>query len=375
MSLLRSLRLLAMTKSFFVLFFLFVFSGCRIEFHAQSDVRDDGSIERTTTFFAQDKADREELSLRYELPADGVWKDAPLNVFKFLLKGPEVQMFSSYEAKQVISARNTPVTDFKRFTVAKDRAAFNQFSVRLKNFWFVKWFDYEEKYVDVIDPGKVKLVIEKVMEKGLTTFHGELSSRLQNPDLVKRIMPEIKAKYEGLLSRYYTLVSDKGWDFKGVEKLSQEIQKEFSSDAASNFLTEKFKELDNPKSRQHIADAFHATGTIMDEWLSQDKELQAYGQDIFGAHGFPIFQAYDFTVGVRLPGRVIQNNAAEKKGNTLVWHFTAEGLTQTLHARSRKIYPERIFAAALILVFLLFLLNHLVKKGDEGPKTKKKIKK
>jgi hypothetical protein len=169
-------------------------------------------------------------------------------------------------------------------------------------------------------------------------------------------------------------VNEKGWNFKGVEDLSQEIQKEFTSEAASKFLTKKFPELDNPESRKQIGDTFHATGAILDQYLSQDAELQAYGQDIFGAHGFPIFQAYDFTVGVKMPGRVLHSNAVKKKDGMLIWQFTAENLTQTLHARSRKIYPVRILTAGLALLFLLLLLSRLGKTED-GPKPKKKNKK
>ncbi|MBI3307497.1 MAG: hypothetical protein HYZ84_06815 [Candidatus Omnitrophica bacterium] len=353
---------------------LFLLSGCRIEFHAQSIVRDDGSIERSTSYRAQDKSDREELSLRYELPEGGDWKDTPVNIFKFLLKGPEVQMLSSYETKRVIPAGSGSVSDFKRFTLAKDKAATNAFRVRVKNWWVVKWFDYEERFTDVIDPAKIKLVIDRVMEKGLATFQTELGTRLGKPELVDRIIPEVKSHYEGLLNRYYDLVSEKGWDFKGVEELSQEVQKEFTSESASKFLTEKFPELDNEPSRKAISEAFHATGAMMDTWLSQDAELQAYGQDIFGVHGFPVFQAYDFKVGVKMPGRILRTNAGEKNGGMQVWQFSAENLTQVIHVESRKVYPVRIVIAGAVLFLLFLFLTRLGKPGD-APKPKKKNKK
>lgn len=341
-------------KKMFLIFGLVLLSaGCRIEYNAESDVHEDGSISRTTVFHAQENADKDEILKRYDLPQGGEWANTPVNIFKFLIKEPVSQAVATYQVKQTFPAGKTG-TDFKRFTMARDRAAQNQFKVTAKSIWFVKWFKYEEEFADAIDSAKVKLVIDKIMDKGLATFKTELSSRIPDAKLVDRVMVETKVKYGALLGRYYTLVDEKGWDFKGVEVLSREVEKEFSSEAASKFLTAKFRELDNETGRKAIADSFHATQAAMDEYMANDKEMQTYGQDIFGAHGFPLFQAYEFKVSVKLPGTVTSTNADEKENGALVWKFTSEKLNRELLAKSRLFYPFRILAAFVVLLTLVF---------------------
>lgn len=337
-------------------------SGCRIEFDAQSVVMEDGAIERTTTFSAQEDSDKQEILSRYELPEGGGWTDQPLQIFAFIKKGLENKMTAQYQAVALIEPETGPSTDFKRFSQSRERFAKNEFRVKVKDWWLVKWFDYEEKFSDIIDLNKVQIVINKVLDKGLEIFHAELTSRAMDSALTGPLIEKARIKYGGVLNRYFELAMSKGWDIESVDKLTEEIKIEFTSEAASAYFAKELKDFDTPASRQITADAFHATEKTMDEYLSNDPELQSYGDEIFGVHGMAIFQYYDFKIRVKMPGRVIASNSQEKERGFLAWSFNSAKMDRTLTARSRKVYWLRVALAGLVLLIPAVLMRKKKKR-------------
>ena len=101
----------------------------------------------------------------------------------------------------------------------------------------------------------------------------------------------------------------------------------------------------------------------MDQYLSNDRELQAYGDEIFGVHGMAIFQYYDFKIRVKMPGQVVSANTQERERGFLAWSFNSAKMDRTISARSRKVYWLRVALVAVIfLVPGLFLMGKKKKK-------------
>ncbi len=328
-------------------------AGCRVEFEAESVVRPDGSVERFCAYKAQEPSDKDEILSRYELPPGGAWKDYPLPVFKFIRKEAVNESLSSYEVRRVYAFREMPATDFKRFSSTRNHFASNQFRVNTRDWWFVKWYDYEETFRDIIKLELVKRFIDQILDKGVSTFRDELAKRVQDTALIEGLSDAARQKYAVLLNRYYVLVSEKGWDIDEVDLLNKELEKEFTAESVSKILTEKLPQFDNLSNRAAIAEAFHATEPAMSAYLDNQEGLEADRDEIFGIHGLPIFQSYNFKIRVRMPGRVTDTNASGRTGDLLEWSFPGTKLNQRIWVRSRKIFPWRLLLLVAVLAAML----------------------
>ena len=356
-------------KIFFLAVCLFVFTGCRIAFEADSVVREDGSIERTTLYKAQDDSDKAEILDLYELPSGGVWGESSMRIAADG-EGEESRnkMVPSYSAQQVVPTGDAPGTDFRRFTKLKDKAAFNQFSVEVKDWWFVKWFDYEEKFQDVHDRDNLAEILAGVVEKGLVEFRAQLSVGISDQEQLDAIINELRLKYKPIVVKWAKVFSGYDWASRGnniagqlgeeFDVASQELEKEFNARATVDFLAARFPGLDTPENHALIIQAFENTEAVITD------EMEFLEEAVFGVHGFALFQNYDFKIRVRMPGAILSTNADKQEEGVLTWEFEQLGLDRTLSAKSRRIYFERIasVSAAFFVVVLVIILALLRRK-------------
>ena len=333
-----------------------VLTGCRIEYEAESIVHEDGSIDRTVVYKAQEPSDKQELIDRYELPKDGAWVDTPLNIFSFIKKDPSLVVTAAYRSKRTITAGRTD-TDFKRYSVDKDKAATNEFSVNFKDSLLHRDFFYKEKFTDIIDFEKVKSTVNVVWEEGMKLFQAQLAQRFTDTAEVDKMMAEVRDHYSELFKKYYAAITPENVNFKDIHELADKIGDLFSSEATAEILTKKFPELDNPGDRKKISEAFHATETDLNTFLEEDKTgIKKDVEQVFGAHGFTLFHFYDFQIKVKMPGEIIKTNASQNNNGVLLWNFNSEQLNQEITAHSRVFYPKRLTQLCLIIGMLILII-------------------
>lgn len=349
-------------------------TGCRIEFEAESEVRQDGSLHRTVIYKAQEEGDKKELTERYELPSGGAWVDVPVNIFNFVKKDPALIVTAAYRAASETAPGQTG-TDFKRYNAKRDRAASNAFAVKIADSLMVRDYYYEEKFTDIIDPEKVKSTLDRILDQGVKAFKIQLETRFTDAAKVEKIITEVKSRYAKLMTEYYTTMSSKQVNFKDIHDLADQMGNLFTSEATSAILTEKFPDLDNEIDRRRISESFHATENDLNTFIQNDETgLKNDMELVFGAHGFTLFHFYDFSLKLKMPGKLISHNATEVKDGVLLWNFNSEQLNQTLTAHSRVFYPERITRLLLILAVLLLIalvILFLLKTSKSTKKRKK----
>ena len=150
-------------------------------------MRDDGAVTRSTMIKAQDDADREEILARYTLPPDGEWVQSPLSITD-PSTGKSVEKFvPAYLTKRVVPRTDFPASDFKRHTESRDKAAVNQFQVKVKDLWLVKWFTYEEQFKDVIDREHLPEIMNQILEHALSQFRQQLSQGISDSLLLSAL--------------------------------------------------------------------------------------------------------------------------------------------------------------------------------------------
>ncbi|OGX27824.1 MAG: hypothetical protein A2787_05195 [Omnitrophica WOR_2 bacterium RIFCSPHIGHO2_01_FULL_48_9] len=336
-----------------VLCVLPVLAGCRIDFTAESVVRDDGSLERLTMLRAQDDADKEEVLARYELPAGGGWVESRLTVVDPSTGQPSEKTVPTYSVKRVIPPANFPASDFKRYTEARDKAAANQIQVKVKDLWLVKWFTYEEQFKDVIDRDHLSEMINQVLDRALNQYRLQLNQNIPDTALLDRIVVLLKAKYQPSFDRMAQLIKEKRLASLEMESVIGQLGNDFTDEATYQLIISNIPEFDNPANRELATKAFQATETVL------SSEMEPLKESIFGIHGIGMFQKYTFKIQVKMPGEILKTNATERKDDILLWQFDGGNLEQTVFAQSRKVYPLKI----ILLFGILGLAVVILQKG------------
>jgi hypothetical protein len=86
--------------------------------------------------------------------------------------------------------------------------------------------------------------------------------------------------------------------------------------------------------------------------------------DLFGVHGFTLFNKYPFNVQLKVPGTVSAGNYHSRENGKLVWQFSHEDFQlheYVLFAKSRVIYWNRILVSSIaLLIFALWRRQRLL---------------
>jgi hypothetical protein len=344
-------------------------AGCSnsIRFVADTLVDEGGNVVRRTEIASSGDASWDALSTRYDLPPGGSWTET---VEEPAPAGPNETPQRVYDRRYMLTRRfgrgDAIAGDFRRLGRRPDRAATNAVNVRARRYWFVDTYEYEETFHDIATRESLKAALRGFYAEIVSRFADGISGLDDDvsPQLAReRLNERFDARVEALLS-----VFDSDC-FTNSSKTGKECLEALAGNPAIDF----FVELDDEDTLiSEVAALFPAPGSISDDdWRSMlsgvyddvDERLDdfvdteqggAIEDDIFGAHGWALFESYPFELSVQLPGEIVATNADTQEAGTLRWEFAYDDFWLTdlvLRAESRIVHRDRIvIAAALALL-------------------------
>ena len=92
---------------------------------------------------------------------------------------------------------------------------------------------------------------------------------------------------------------------------------------------------------------------LLDEREDLEELANSLEEDVFGVHGFTLFDSYPFELSLSLPGDYVASNADVRESGVLRWSFKSEDFwlhEHTLYARSRIVHWDRVLLVLTLLV-------------------------
>ena len=345
---------------------LTVLSGCKnIEFEASTVVAPDGSVTRTTRYVADDSK-KGELTTRYELPSGGDWTSKKTTRQDSVTKKAVEVTTHIYELTKRYAVGEAIPSDFVRRAKTSDRVARNQIRLNVHDYVFVKMFDYEERFLDIVTKEGFETAARKLYAGYVEHFAGQLAQESENRISLAQAREKLKVAFEPLLVQFLAGIRNERMAFLRSktfkEGLEPSLQDEQIVDRVVGTLPPPSAEQADAW-REAVARALMKTQNVTGNW--EDTALE---EELFGVHGFDIFgDDYDFTVGLSLPGKLLESNASKHEHGQLTWEFTEDTFRWKEHvirARSRLVYSNRIRLAvgAILVVFVAWAVAILRKK-------------
>jgi hypothetical protein len=321
--------------------------GFDLDFEAVTVVFADGTATRETRFLASSKEGIEQRL--YVLPPGGKWENG---VRKRMADGKELESERIYEVKKRYPAGSPIASDFVRKARYSVATAHNEPRLNVGDYLFVKIFNYEERFRDIVTPESVDTAARQIF--GAVVHHG---ARLLSPDGLLDVETErvLKATFNSLLERFLNVVHSEGIE-PAMMLLLKEGGELHGAINPEQVVPRVIEVLPPPKG--HTLESWRlAVAAAYRKAVEQaDKDVPAWEEALFGAHGFALFDTYRFALTVTLPGEILENNATRREGNRLVWVFQSGAFVfenHVLRARSRLVYPERIGIAGVALAAIV----------------------
>ncbi len=313
--------------------------GTDIAFEAQTVVSADGIASRRARLVT--RGTQEDIQQHYLLPAGGRWTS------EMRAHGQGAYPVVVYETRQELRPNST-VTDHVRKAERSEQTARNELRIVVRNWWFVKLYEYRETYRDIVTPQTMERAVRSTYTKIVDRFAENVAAARPVPISADRVNAAIRQAYDPLLEKYLRAVLD-----HAVAGLNQDeaLQEEISSALEPPNVAERIAATLPPPDgydagswRRSLASAYEPAA---------DQFAEEFFGEIFGAYGFTIFDSYQFAIELTLPGNVLESNATTPRNQPLGWTFKSEDFLYrdyVLHARSRLIYRSRIAIAALGLL-------------------------
>lgn len=322
--------------------------GFHLDFEAETIVFPDGGATRETRFFNINIKDQLERHL-YVLPPGGEWGSGAR---KRIADGKELESAQFYEVKKRYPPGSLIASDYVRKARFSEGAAHNEPRLKVRDYLFVKIFDYEERFKDIVTTESVDRALHQVY--GAVIHH---VARNLAPDGLPDAQTErvLRATFNPLLERFLNVVHS-----EGIEPALMSLVKdggEFHDAIQPEQIVPRVIEVLPPPAGHNLESWRNTVAAAYQE--AQRTALHdesAWAEDLFGAHGFRLFDRHQFALVTTLPGEVLENNATTREGNRLMWVFDNWVFVfknHVLRARSRLIYPERIGVAGVALAAVI----------------------
>lgn len=309
----------------------------------------DGSLTRTTRYLAQ-PSDEEELRTRYDLPAGGAWSSEKATSFSPVHQREMERITQRYEVTRRYSAGETIPPDYVRKAKVTGRPARNEVRLKARDRLFVKTFEYEERFRDIVTPEGFEDAAGRMFALWVGSLGEQLALESEGRIDAAAAAGAVKAEFDPQFTLFLNGIRDQGMKFIEGEVFKKEIDPLL--DEEEEQLARVVSAVPAPPGvqpsawRETIARAFKSTEDKVEAQMGE-----AFQEDLFGAHD-PA-GAYTFEVAVSLPGALLETNAEKRDGGRLVWEFVNEDFLfgeRYLQARSRLFYPGRIALAAGVLL-------------------------
>lgn len=345
---------------------LTILSGCKnIEFGASTVVAPDGSVTRTIRYAADD-SEKEELTTRYELPSGGAWTSKKATRQDLVTKKDVEVTTHNYEVTKRYAAGETIPSDFTRRAKTSDRVASNRIRLTVHDYIFIKTFDYEEQFRDIVTMEGFGVAARKIYAEWIEHFAGQLAQESEDRITPAQAREKLKVAFEPLLVQFLTGIRNEGAAFLESKSFKEQLEPSLQDEQVVDRVVGVFPPSSVEQTdvwREAVARAHKKTPDVTGNW--DDTALK---EELFGVHGFDIFGGdYDFTVALSLPGEVLENNATKQEHGKLTWEFTEDTFRwqeHVLRARSRLVYSGRINLAvgAILVVFIAWAVAALRRK-------------
>jgi hypothetical protein len=324
--------------------------GFQLDFEAETVFFPDAAATRETRFFASSEAAfKDQLERRlYVLPPGGEWGSG---VRKRIADGKELESTHFYEVKERYPPGSPIASDYVRKARFSEGAAHNEPRLKVRDYLFVKIFDYEERFKDIVTPESADRAVQRFY--GDVIHHG---ARYLAPDGLPDAQTErvLRATFNPLLERFLKVFHSEGIkpafaSFKDDGEFHDALEPE-------QIVTRVIKVLPPPAG--HNLESWRNTvaAAYKKALETETPDAPTWEEDLFGAHGFRLFDSYRFALVTTLPGEVLEHNATRREGNRLVWVFGNDVFVlknYDLRARSRLVYPERIGVAGVALAAII----------------------
>ncbi len=328
---------------------LAVASGCKIVFEAETMVAPDGSLTRTTRYVADEDSDKEEVETLYALPVGGLWGTR---------KGPKVEWalwekrelkegtLHAYEVTQRYAPMKSIPADYVR-KGASGRSSQNDVSVRVRDYFFVKDFHYEERFRDVTTLDVAIRGIEKFYAAWIEHFAGQLQLKLNEAVTLGQARAALRGTLDPVLTKVLEGLRNEGKAPLGGETFEKELAPLLDTEAMVARVVEALPPPSVEQAEQWketIGEAYNETGNF--DWKQTGLE-----EDICGVYGCFDLTSHSFKASLSLPGKIVQANAQTNVDNVLSWKFEPGDFLwedYVLKAQSRLIYPVRIAAGSIV---------------------------
>jgi hypothetical protein len=339
---------------------LLAFSACgqSVTFHGTSQVHEDGSLTRTSRFESKFT-----LSEQYRLPENSVQFEygEMFKSYRNPFTGDDHISSSELKRKAFIAARRYPAAaeisgDYVRNAKFADGSAHNSISIDYDGGVFVSFYTYEERFQDLVVLESVIETIETIRDDWLAFIKRGLPENiLQHVDqqsveeaVIDVFIAEIDREVDGLRSQGLDHVYDwlgriddgreEYWDelnARFVARLGVDPESDDWDDFVISVLVEPF-------------------GDELDEKF-EGADGEALLETLFGAHGFELFDNYEFVIKVNLPGEIRQSNGSVTTDGALLWEFSYDEFTwrpYVMTASSRLVHWDRLMLVIVLLVLL-----------------------
>jgi hypothetical protein len=330
-------------------------AGCKIEFFGNSQVNDRGDIERTTIYRAESFSDKEELTARYGLPTTGAWTEE-----KKTVAGKE-KIEYVYQITRTFALKEQPASDYMRFNESRTRFAKNNFEVKIKDRWVMKWYEYRERFEDVRDSQVGQDILKELLETSSQSFRGVLEPGFSKKE-ADALTQELTAYYQKILDRFLAALFKANAKTQLDSAFWDNLENDISTGQAKAALLARFPEITKTEAKVKTLDQALAAAQAAAEQFWNDEPRQNLLMESFGGvHGFRLLQSYPFTVALRMPGKVVSYNGTPEQGQIL-WKFNEEEFDKELFAVSRKLFPFRILIVLVLVALAAAAFNWKFKK-------------
>lgn len=339
-----------------------------IRFAADTVIEEDGRVVRSTEIASSGSGAFEALATRYDLLPGGAWTES---VEEQPPAGPGAEPRRVYDRRYRLTRQFTDgeaiAGDFSRRGVLMDAAATNAISVRTRKYWFVDIYDYQETFTDIATPESATAAMRRIYAITVDLLAEEMAA------LTGSVSPEdardrVSGRFDSVLEAILQYLETNCFDGSvGIEDCVESMENDAD-------LAVVVQMLDGGEAiATELAAIFPAPeGTSAADWLglirrqamgNVDRRFQglmeggpgeALEDEIFGAHGFALFEIYPFVLSLKLPGEIVSTNATSRESGLLQWSFEHDAFwlrELTLRASSRVVHRDRIVIAAAWIFF------------------------
>lgn len=345
-------------------------AGCAssIRFAADTVVDEQGNVVRTTRIASSGESAYDELMAHYDLPAGGVWSETNEEVPS---SGPSDGPFGNqpsrvyereYSVTREFARGETIPGDFRRVAAVSNRAAENAVLVRSRHYWFVDRYDYEERFRDIVSFEGFSMAVREGYGAAIEIMADEIADLDIDAVSLDVARERLRLRFDQDLESFFSFIEsecvdrsialdDCADDLQTLPELSATVamledDQRFSAELAELFPAPPDRDAESwPDllATEVIDDVERRFGDYADDvWFDEFEE------ELFGVHGFTLFQSFPFELSLSMPGAISSSNADSNEMGMLRWTFSNDDFLMTdrvLHASSRVVHRTRIVAA------------------------------